>query len=68
MYIVFNLLDMKTSLAERKNKLNTKQMEGKTMKKDNTSKITLYHDFIKWIDQDNCKKKEVLNWGNPAHD
>ena len=32
-------------------------------KKDNTSKFSLYHDFIKWIDQDNCKKKEVLNWG-----
>jgi hypothetical protein len=32
-------------------------------KKDNTSKFSLYHDFIKWIDQDNCKKTEVLNWG-----
>ena len=34
MYIVFNLLDMKTSLTERKNKLSTKQMEGKKMTKD----------------------------------
>ena len=32
-------------------------------KKVNSSKFSLYHDFIKWIDQDNCKKKEVLNWG-----
>jgi hypothetical protein len=32
-------------------------------KNDNTSKFSLYHDFIKWIDQDKCKKTEVLNWG-----
>ena len=33
-------------------------------KKDNTSKFNLYHDFIKWIDEKDCKKKDVLNWGN----
>ena len=33
-------------------------------KKDNTSKFSLYHDFIKWIDQEDCKKKEVMEWGN----
>ena len=33
-------------------------------KKDNTSKFSLYHDFIKWIDEKDCKKKDVLNWGN----
>ena len=33
MYIVFNLLDMKTSLAECKNKLSTKQMKGKNEQK-----------------------------------
>tara|TARA_R100000773_G_C4198007_1_gene101447 strand:- start:615 stop:923 length:309 start_codon:yes stop_codon:yes gene_type:complete len=32
-------------------------------KKDNTSKFSLYHDFIKWIDEKDCKKKDVLNWG-----
>ena len=33
-------------------------------KEDNTSKFSLYHDFIKWIDQEDCKKKEVMEWGN----
>ena len=47
---------------------NQIHMLNQLCKKDNTSKFSLYHDFIKWIDQDNCKKKEVLNWGNPAHD
>lgn len=32
-------------------------------KEDNTSKFSLYHDFIKWIDQEDCKKKEVQQWG-----
>ena len=35
-------------------------------KKDNTSKFSLYHDFIKWIDQEDCKKKEVMEWGQVA--
>ena len=35
---MFNLLDMKTSLAECKNKLSTKQMKGKTMTKEEAIK------------------------------
>ena len=35
-------------------------------KKDNTSKFSLYHDFIKWIDEEDCKKKEVMEWGQVA--
>ena len=31
-------------------------------KKDNTSKFSLYHDYIHWIEE-NCNKKDVLNWG-----
>ena len=32
-------------------------------KKDNTSKFNLYHDYIHWIYEENCNKKDVLNWG-----
>ncbi len=32
-------------------------------KKDKTSKFSLYHDYIKWVDQLNCTKKEVVSWG-----
>jgi hypothetical protein len=32
-------------------------------KKDKASKFSLYHDYIYWIDEKNCNKKDVLNWG-----
>tara|TARA_R100000656_G_scaffold110087_1_gene82140 strand:- start:116 stop:382 length:267 start_codon:yes stop_codon:yes gene_type:complete len=32
-------------------------------RKNNQSKFSLYHDYIYWIDEENCNKKEVLNWG-----
>ena len=44
MYIVFNLLDMNKSLTERKNKLSTKQMKGKTMTKDRKKCANLVHE------------------------
>ena len=69
MYIVFNLLDMKTSLTERKNKLSTKQMEGKTMTKNRDKKCAdlvheKYQDTLKdyqnafdYFEQDENKRK-----------
>ena len=69
MYIVFNLLDMKTSLTERKNKLSTKQMEGKTMTKNRDKKCddlvhAKYQDTLKdyqnafdYFEQDEDKRK-----------
>ena len=74
MYIVFNLLDMKTSLTERKNKLSTKQMEGKTMNKyiynkdsfDNAIEVNNYPWGFKlktkrrtWIETDKNKGDRV---------
>ena len=32
-------------------------------RKDQTSKFSLYHDFIHWIDEGNCKMREVKLWG-----
>ena len=32
-------------------------------KKDKTSKFSLYHDYIKWVNQNNCTKIEVVSWG-----
>jgi|TARA_R100001132_G_C3232947_1_gene66788 hypothetical protein len=33
-------------------------------RKNNTSKFNLYHDFIHWVDEENCKMKDVKNWGS----
>ena len=69
MYIVFNLLDMKTSLTERKNKLSTKQMERETMTKNRDKKCAdlvheKYQDTLKdyqnafdYFEQDENKRK-----------
>jgi hypothetical protein len=32
-------------------------------KKDNSSKFNLYHDFIYWIDENNCLMRDVKKWG-----
>ena len=31
---------------------------------DNNSKFSLYHDFIKWVDEKNCLMRDVKKWGN----